>query len=136
MKDPIERQDVIDLLSGVYHCMGNWLVQYIENGISSIPSAQPEKRTENTRQTHSCDLIDRQAAIEETKKCYHHCTIPDDYHISAVDIQYRISKLPSVTPKTKTGKWIVRYECPNCGEGRSYAFDTCPMCGRELKNDK
>ena len=42
MKDPIERQDIIDLLDGVYHYMGSWLEQYIENGISSIPPAQLE----------------------------------------------------------------------------------------------
>lgn len=42
MSDPIERQDVLNLLDSVYQYMGNWLVQYIEEGISSIPPAQPE----------------------------------------------------------------------------------------------
>ena len=36
-------------------------------------------------------------------------------------------------PERKTGRWIVRYECPNCGEGRGYAFDTCPMCGADMR---
>lgn len=42
MSDPIERQDVLNLLDSVYQYMGNWLVQYIEDGISSIPPVQPE----------------------------------------------------------------------------------------------
>ena len=40
----------------------------------------------------------------------------------------------SAQPERKTGRWIVRYECPNCGEGRSYAFDTCPMCGEKMED--
>lgn len=42
MKDPIERRDVLNLFNSVSQYMGNWLIQYIEDGISSITSAQPE----------------------------------------------------------------------------------------------
>lgn len=45
MKDPIERRDVLNLFDSVSQYMGNWLIQYIEDGISSITSAQPERKT-------------------------------------------------------------------------------------------
>lgn len=35
-----------------------------ENAIGNPPSAQPEKRTKKRTETHACDLIDRQAAID------------------------------------------------------------------------
>ena len=34
-----------------------------------LPSAQPEKRTEERAETHACDLIDREAAVDAI---YHH----------------------------------------------------------------
>ena len=34
------------------------------NDIMRFPSAQPKKRTEERTETHACDLISRQAAIE------------------------------------------------------------------------
>lgn len=40
-----------------------------ENAIGNLPSVQPEKRTEERMKTHTCDLIDRQAAIDAI---YHH----------------------------------------------------------------
>ena len=40
MRDPIERQDVFDLLNSVSPYIGSWLIQYIDDAISSIPSAQ------------------------------------------------------------------------------------------------
>ena len=44
MKDLIERRDVLNLFDSVSQYMGNWLIQYIEDGISSITSAQPERK--------------------------------------------------------------------------------------------
>lgn len=35
--------------------------------IEDAPSAQPEKRTEERTETHACDLISRQAAIDALK---------------------------------------------------------------------
>ena len=38
--------------------------EVMEGALLDLPSAQPEKRTEERTETHSCDLIDRQAAID------------------------------------------------------------------------
>ena len=86
--DTISRQAAIDAVER-NACNTQRAIEAIE----ALPSAQPEPCE---------DAISRQAAIEETKKCHHHCVIPDDYHISAVDIEYRLFKLPSVTPKAES----------------------------------
>ena len=81
MHDLIERQAAIDAILAV---TGNSSVRELyehvqEHGLSdmwsggvnaaidiiiAVPSAQPEKRTEERTETHACDLIDRQAAID------------------------------------------------------------------------
>ena len=38
-EDMIYRRDVLNLFNDVSQYMGNWLIQYIEEGISSIPPA-------------------------------------------------------------------------------------------------
>ena len=38
-----------------------------EGAIGNLPSAQPEKRAEERTETHACDLVDRQAAIDKFK---------------------------------------------------------------------
>ena len=45
-------------------------------------------------------------------------------------------KLPTVTPKRKTGKWIVYYECPKCGEITKDFTEYCPFCGADMREDK
>ena len=41
-----------------------WSLKILED----LPPAQPEKRTEERTETHACDLISRQAAMEEISK--------------------------------------------------------------------
>ena len=82
------------------------------------------------------ELIDRQAAIEAVHKNYD--TILDfksDGRTVADSFEDIINALPSAQPEYKMGRWIVRYECPSCVEGRSYAFDTCPMCGANMRGN-
>ena len=45
-----------------------------------------------------------------------------------------MDNLPCVTPKPKTGKWIVNYECPVCGELRTKYTETCPCCGTKMNS--
>ena len=65
MSDLIDRQAAIDALTEY----GNGRAVYISveeafRRIEQLPSAQPDKHTEERTKTHACDLIDRQAAIE------------------------------------------------------------------------
>lgn len=36
----------------------------------------------------------------------------------------------------KNARWIVSYECSNCGEIRSHPFDECPFCKADMREWK
>ena len=46
-----------------------------------------------------------------------------------------LNKLPPAPPVHK-GRWIIRYECPYCGEERGYVFDVCPLCGADMRGEQ
>ena len=43
-----------------------------------------------------------------------------------------IREQPTIEPERKTGKWIVHYECPKCGEITKDFTECCPFCGAEM----
>ena len=49
------------------------------------------------------------------------------------------AKLPPVTPKRKTGKWIHSdfshefLQCSECGRGRYFCSNFCPNCGADMR---
>ena len=63
-----------------------------------LPSAQPEKRTEERMETHACDLIDREAAVDAI---YHH--LPS---VSRTRARTMLHEVPSAQPE------IIR--CKDC----------------------
>ena len=76
-----------------------------ENAIGNLPSAQPQKRTEERMETHTCDLIDRQAAIDALDG---EITVTGRANAEAVRgyanlVCDRIKRLPSAQPEPK---WI------------------------------
>ena len=100
MSDPIERQDVLNLLDSVSQYMGNWLIQYIEEGISSIPPAQPEQVC-----IANVTLTDEQVkeVVEKAKSAVISVIKPDPQWIPCTD--------PAKLPKNKE-LWIT---CEICG---------------------
>ena len=42
---------------------------------------------------------------------------------------------PTIEPERKTGKWIVYYECPKCGEITKNFMEYCPFCGADMTED-
>jgi hypothetical protein len=82
------------------------------------------------------DLISRQAAVVQL---YHNKTGDDDIDVIIEKDIATIHKLPSVTSKRKTGKWIDG-RCSECGcDAPAYIIDWkwqrdmnakyCPNCG-------
>jgi len=65
--------------------------------ISNLPSAQPEKRTEERTETHVCDLVDRQAAIEAVNRALDRETLLNRLVRKVVVDAIRI--VPSVQPE-------------------------------------
>ena len=79
--DTISRKAAIDAIEGVdwYHIDSDGQLTHGANSkedeplykakdvykvLNDMPSAQPKKRTEERTETHACDLISRQAAID------------------------------------------------------------------------
>lgn len=95
--------------------------QIIDAQPTVLPTAQPEERTNKHAETHACDYISRQAAID----------IADDLrgYINVVGYwawMERLKKLPSAQPKK--GKWInAEWEHINTGEIRKGR--RCSVCG-------
>lgn len=66
-----------------------------EGAIGNLPSVQPEKRTEERTETHSCDLIDREAAVDAI--CHHFPSV------SRTRARTMLHEVPSLQPEQK---WI------------------------------
>ena len=125
-------------------------ITYNEMGIIIDTKAeevtQPEKRVE----THACDCISRQAAIDVLDAL----DITDGVGISSIacNLQEKairgIQKLPSVYPERKKGKWIdnetsyadgVRQTCTCsiCGKRSVRPLGRfCRWCGADVGGDK
>lgn len=71
--------------------------------LHQLPSAQPKKRTEEHTETHACDLIDRQTAIDAH---YEYCNKHPDAGFPVWSLKI-LEDLPSAQPKKRT--------CVNCG---------------------
>ena len=91
MSDDISRQTLLNAYKA------SWYAEHMKE----LPTAEPEKRTEERAETHACDSISRQAAITQLS---HNKNKGDDEWELAVesDIQ-TIWKLPSIQPETH---WI------------------------------
>ena len=109
MDDLISRQAAIRACGGYMVPVGI---------IKALPPAQPEPCE---------DAVSRKAVIENTAET------------GALETQYRVKRLPPVTPKQRTGKWILdrsgAYCCSKCMEPcASYVMmkprdKFCKMCG-------
>ena len=99
--DCISRQAVIRINQSYHGQMPNEVNHRIWKEINELPSAQPEKRTEKHTETHACDCIERQAAINEIKEIY-------EWHdnVTKERIIEHFKRLPSAQPE------IVR--CEDC----------------------
>jgi len=67
MDDLISRQAVIEINRSYHGQMPNEVNHRIWKEINDLPSAQPETHEERT-ETHACDCISRQSAIDAVKK--------------------------------------------------------------------
>lgn len=93
------------------------------------------------------DAVSRKMAMDAITASTPYCVVPDDYHISVVDMEFRVSTLPSVTPKQKRGKWLPEnrtndafWVCSACGfpseaHGANILYNFCPNCGARMKEE-
>lgn len=88
--DTISRQAAIDAVCK--YCEYYYNENVIQR-IKEIPSAQPEKRTNERTETHACDLISRQAIINSFRYD------DDGTAWDMNDIVYRLEQFPSAQPE-------------------------------------
>ena len=103
MSDTISRQAAIDALNGEINITGRanaeavrGYVRLVKDRLERLPSAQPKERTEERAETHACDLIDRQVAIDAVNNL--------TYPSSLVDVKRILVDLPSAQPEQLTDK--------------------------------
>ena len=132
MNDTISRQAAIKWVKTECNPYGKPTLDF-ESGkkviehLERMPSAQPDNQI---NLCNSCDYS------------YPDCPSKNDDVIFGNDIgndnicacnKYK----PSAQPERKTGKWIVYYECPKCGEITKDFMEYCPFCGADMrKGDK
>lgn len=130
--------------------------------LSSLLSAQAEERTEERTETHACDMISRQVAIDALwkalyeyedamEKLFKNSDELDvyDWIIHRVFVQTMndidrevIKELPPAQPERKTGRWIpylpegLRYKCSECESRYENPWHYCPNCGADMRGDK
>ena len=102
MADLIDRQAVLDWLNDEWDGM----VLSVFDGIRALSSAETEERTE----THACDCISRQAAIDMIEKYFNGLPIAVHYDMIAM-----IHRLPTAQPESQ---WTP------CSERRPYYSET------------
>ena len=110
--------------------------------LEEIPSAQPETHEERT-ETHACDCISRQAAIDAILAVTGNSSVRELYeHVqehglsdmwsggvnAAIDI---IIAVPSVQPE-QTNSWCINSWCNNCKEYDKEKH-SCPRFNRVIK---
>ena len=140
-KDVIYRQDAIDVLGdkplawteGEYELgmQNQW--QSDVDALKALPSAQ-QKRTEECTETHACDCISRQAAIDELRKCqtYLFDERDPDKKISLESAEMAISDLPSAQPEQRPLTEDDYAYCEECDHGEMCRW--YPVYGCEFKS--
>lgn len=113
----------IETLEGTMHAS---VGDYIITGVNGERYPCKPDIFEKTYEPYEEDAVSRKMAMDAITASTPYCVVPDDYHISVVDMEFRISTLPSVTPKQKAGKAVVKsggekgfWVCNQCGGGAS-----------------
>ena len=163
MSDLIDRQAAIDALGG-NEPVGDpskmddddvvkmWERIRIINIINKLPSAQPETHEKRT-ETHACDLISRQAAIDALDKRFD--KIPMEQTTEILKLRKDLRGLPSIQSEQKRGRWIYGedeygidgYHCDKCGffvpwdythKFINYIedYNFCPSCGADMRGEQ
>lgn len=144
MSDLISRAAAIDAIDSLYFDTVDDHDRTKER-IKRLPSAQPE-HTGNAQETHACDCISRQAAIDELIAMREHI----ESRMSIVgSTAYEMAIEALREPERGTGRWLpdtrtyqIAFVCSECK--KSFNVDTinlkpqwsyCPNCGAQMMQE-
>ena len=119
MDDLISRQAAIDALHMhlMYRMGTDSNKKRLDDWINSLPSAQ--ETHEERMETHACDLIDREAAVDAI---YHH--LPS---VSRTRARTMLHEVPSAQPEVIRCKDCIYYDPPHVeNNGVRYEYDEMP----------
>lgn len=108
MKDSISRRAVLKLLAAMPPEEAMTKALLIQ-GVKQMDAAQPEKRTEERTETHACDSISRQAAIEVADAVW---SVTGDKNVAKVWDQIR--NLPAAQPEEPSYDAVKEYCRKRC----------------------
>lgn len=109
----------------------------------AIEALSENKRTIKHTETHACDYISRQAAVDALRNYLVGKNVPCDGTLTCRLIENEvINKLPSAEPKR--GRWIGKYPvtsvCSECGflihDSKVKVFAFCPNCGAKMRGEQ
>lgn len=101
MSDLIDRQAAIEVADAIWSVTGDKNVAKVWDQIKDLPSAQPETHGKHT-ETHACDSISRQKAINTVKKMRAVCDTDSIEDYEAL-LETAIEALPSAQSEPQ---WI------------------------------
>lgn len=137
MDDLISRQDALAVCLK-YNGRG-YVWSCIMGDIRKLPSAQPEKRTENARKTHGVflDVIDRQAAMDAlARMAREKFNLSDEFNhylAGLMDGENAIWQLPSAQPEIIRCRdckhWKNKHLCESLSRYGSYETKADFYCG-------
>ena len=103
MEDMISREKAIEEIKAVFEWHDTVTMERMIEHFNNLPSAQPEKRTENTRKTHGVclDTISRQAAIDALDKHLQTTDVPVSYPGIISALTEWLNEVPSAQQDSK-----------------------------------
>ena len=144
--DCIERQAAIDALEQAkeQYFDRRVIIGKMQDVVSNLPSAQPEPCE---------DAVSRKAVEEMLKNEFpargmweiEGDVVKETVCEMLVDALMGLEKLPSVTPKRKTGRWLDNYQygykCSECGayleiDCGDAEMNFCPNCGADMRGEQ
>lgn len=129
-KLPIECENMVskqELLNEYYRLRENW--NNADNAVDKCISVLKNWPSVTPKPELCEDAVSRKEVLNLFA---HNC----DHVRPYMDTWEAVKRLTPVTPKRNTGKWIVHYECPKCGEITKDFTEYCPFCNADMRGSQ
>ena len=135
MDDLISRKQAMDAVKDRYYKYGRFAkIEELAGVIERLPTAQPEPCEDAVNRETILKFFDDWMSVLD-ENCHNQSV--SDLKI----IKRDFANLPSVTPKQRTGKWVLvsdnngmHFICNQCGEWRYHQEqEYCEHCGAKME---
>ena len=99
-KERMNKKEILDILDNAKDERGAVPMRLVRKAFDKLPTAQPEERTDKHTESHACDLINRQVAINAVDTIGYIATMQDgDKCVRRSAVEYTLSMLPPAQPE-------------------------------------